>query len=965
MLVLAALAGAASAQQYVFRGYRQGSSLNNLSVSAVSFDPKGFLWVGTQNGLYRFLGSGFQRFGRESGIHEAMIADVLAAPDGSVWAGTEENLYRWTGRGFEPSGPKPIPIWRARDLWFEAPGRLLVVKGNRLYRLSYGKDGDPSSLAAYFPAALVASHPVLQRLAHPVVAPDGTLWVGCGPRLCSWRDGKLTEWGGAQGVPDEECRALAADGRGSVWERTADRLVELAKGAGGFVDRTPPGRESAGAYSSLPLAVDPQGRVLISAEDGIARWNGSAWRTIGRANGLWSTHITAMAFDARGDLWMGSTGHGLHHWTGYNQWEGWSNQQGLPSDNIWSLGLFQDGEAYVGTEKGPARIDLRSGAAQRLFRTAEWPYGQVSGLAMAGGGALVAATRSGSILRIRAATGQVKRLAQLPEGYVYGLAKAPSGRIFILTGPGLYFLDGIGEGAAPRLATEAAALDSAAPTAACLAPDGRMWFVTEDAVLRWRDGPKGGTWTRPSIRWGGAPARGWRAISCAVDGTLWATGSDSGAWHLREKEGALEATELAPPPEYRTLALIAVLSDARGWLWLGTDAGVLVWNGSAWRHLTQENGLIWNDVNSRRMAEGADGSIWIGTSGGLGHLTHPERVFDKLPLSIAMIDVRRGPQSLSASELAGLPWSGPELSFQFAAPTDANRGDLVFRYRIPQLQSEWVETRDTTAHFSALPPGRYAFEVSARNSAIGAASEVVSTNFRILPPWWKTSWFYGLCGLAGLSLAISLHRLRTARLLRQSQRLERLVLERTIELEASQEELRRQATHDGLTRLLNRVAILSALDEEIARGRREGETLVVALADLDHFKRINDIHGHLAGDEALRRFAAALSENVRMYDRAGRYGGEEFLVVLSGVPPGEIADRLEELHSNISNLTVSQGETTFPITCSLGATLIEPEQDGVDPKAAMAVADLALYQAKLDGRNRYVLRSLSTELANG
>src|ERR1035437_9446664 len=96
--------GLLSAQQYVFRAYRQSEGLKNLAVNAITTDRSGFLWLATENGVYRFLGSGFARFGAEQGIGELFIGDIVADPGGLVWAGSGENLYVWDGRRFSPAG---------------------------------------------------------------------------------------------------------------------------------------------------------------------------------------------------------------------------------------------------------------------------------------------------------------------------------------------------------------------------------------------------------------------------------------------------------------------------------------------------------------------------------------------------------------------------------------------------------------------------------------------------------------------------------------------------------------------------------------------------------------------------------------------------------------------------------------------------------------------------------------------
>jgi diguanylate cyclase (GGDEF)-like protein len=170
--------------------------------------------------------------------------------------------------------------------------------------------------------------------------------------------------------------------------------------------------------------------------------------------------------------------------------------------------------------------------------------------------------------------------------------------------------------------------------------------------------------------------------------------------------------------------------------------------------------------------------------------------------------------------------------------------------------------------------------------------------------------------------------------------------------------------HDGLTGLLNRGAILAEMNKEMDRCRRDDSALTAILADIDHFKQVNDMYGHLAGDVALQQFVAAISSRVRSYDHVGRYGGEEFLIVFTGLPTDIIESRVFEFQRSISNLIVRYREAEFQITCSLGAILIEPGEIIVDQELVLALADEALYQAKKDGRDRLVFRTLRGELAD-
>jgi len=492
--------------------------------------------------------------------------------------------------------------------------------------------------------------------------------------------------------------------------------------------------------------------------------------------------------------------------------------------------------------------------------------------------------------------------------------------------------------------------DSTRVQSACAEPSGAVWLLSNNRLFRGFNGE----WTRPKID--GLPTLHGEllGVSCAPDGALWIVGDQDGVWRLTLGGNRMEAGQIQLPPEFRPLAPLAILADHRGWVWLGTDSGLLVWNGRNWRHLTQETGLIWNDVNQGALREGPDGSIWVGTSGGVGHMLHPERIFDSVPVAVSITEIRHGGTLYTGAEQIVLPWPGTPLHFQVASSAMRNRSELNIRIRMVGLHNDWIDSQNGIATFTSLPPGNYTFMTMAMNAGLNAYSIPIKVGVRILPPWWKTWWFYSLCALAFLLLLFVASQLFARHLKQRAKDLERLVSLRTQELEASREQLRIQATHDGLTGLLNRVAALSALNAEMDRAVRERRTLVVALADLDNFKRINDTHGHLAGDEALRKFAAAVLAAIRVYDHAGRYGGEEFLLIVNEIPQEATEQRLTSLHASITNLPVSALGREFTITCSMGATVFDPADGPRSVESLLAYADVALYEAKAAGRNRVV-----------
>jgi two-component system, cell cycle response regulator len=179
----------------------------------------------------------------------------------------------------------------------------------------------------------------------------------------------------------------------------------------------------------------------------------------------------------------------------------------------------------------------------------------------------------------------------------------------------------------------------------------------------------------------------------------------------------------------------------------------------------------------------------------------------------------------------------------------------------------------------------------------------------------------------------------------------RRIIELQNELIEAREVLREQATHDPLTGLWNHGEILRILSRQLSRAEREGWDVSVIMADLDHFKKVNDIHGHMAGDAVLRLTARRMLSQVRDYDYIGRYGGEEFMVVLPGCDfekTGIIAERLCQC---IGGKSMDIPDGMIPVTISLGV-VTTCKGNTYDADTLVQAADLALYRAKENGRNR-------------
>ena len=175
------------------------------------------------------------------------------------------------------------------------------------------------------------------------------------------------------------------------------------------------------------------------------------------------------------------------------------------------------------------------------------------------------------------------------------------------------------------------------------------------------------------------------------------------------------------------------------------------------------------------------------------------------------------------------------------------------------------------------------------------------------------------------------------------------IVDLQMDLVQAREELRDRANKDLLTMLPNRSAISVALEQELARCHREHRTVGIVLLDIDHFKKINDTYGHFVGDAVLREAAARLRGNMRTYDQVGRYGGEEFLVVLPNCDMEQATHQADRMRERLYEHAMIVDGTEIQVSASFGVTVTDGSERS--PDLFVRVADEALYRAKAAGRN--------------
>jgi diguanylate cyclase (GGDEF)-like protein len=370
------------------------------------------------------------------------------------------------------------------------------------------------------------------------------------------------------------------------------------------------------------------------------------------------------------------------------------------------------------------------------------------------------------------------------------------------------------------------------------------------------------------------------------------------------------------------------------------------------------------DIGSQG-CKGPDGKLWFTTVSGIVWIDPKNILQNRNIPPVAIESVTADDLQFSPHAEIRIPANKDKIEFHYTALSLLVPERVRFKYRLEGYDHDWVDAGTRrVAYYNNLTPGKYRFSVVAANNDGLWNMEGAAVGFIVRPHYYQTLWFYCLCGVILAAMVVVILRFNTRRLRARAEELTQVVDERTkaLQLEVverlraekaaveAREAMRHQATHDDLTSLLNRRAIMELLARELSRSRREKSFTVVLMADLDHFKKINDTYGHLVGDEVLCEVARRLLASVRPYDLVGRYGGEEFLVVLNSCDAESAMERAEALRRAIAAAPVTTASGSISVTMSIGV-ISSQKQNSASPDEVVRDADAALYAAKDAGRN--------------
>lgn len=923
-------------QHVPLKTYDRAQGLDGFDVNCMFQDREGTLWVGTEEGLYRYNGKRFQEFSVADGLADSNITRIVEDAKGVLWIATGAGISVLKDGHFY-SVPSSYLRGGARINSSMTPYQdgILVVSTQTLWFVKFMPKATPEQGLSWSVTPFEREK-IPEKQARSVFQDRfGVLWIGCGDNLCRMVGNRLEQWQQTPSLPEERWSRIIPSQDGGLWLRGASHIYFLPRNGKRFENRTGALGSRLSVDMGASILEDSPGHFLVAAKQGVVCWANGSWRDCANFDHQNKTKALPLLLDSEGNLWLSVPGHGIQRALGYGRWESWTEDEGITGGLIFGVVHDRKDRIWVAAQEGlflslPPHTSFHA-FSQKLTKT-----DHMRAVREASDGSIWASSRNGFLLHIDPENLQAVTVpVTSPDGYAWQFDEAPNGNLWVITDAGLVVLHKSGS----RFVIDndfRLPADSGTPVNVVKDKHGHMLVLTSSYLLKYSNGewlsfllPE--EWQQSELS----------HMTVDVEGGIW-LGGDRLLLRIELDGTTLRKSRIYTPSEYGTGSITFIGKDVPGNIWVGGNNGVARYDGITWRRYSSDDGLLWDDTDAFAFSADSDGSVWLGTTDGLSHFRNTNKESGAGALSTPDLEARIGNQPVPLATPAVFSWRESTLIASLASRTFVHESAIKFYYRLVGFESKWTLSHDGEIRYPNLPPGSYVLEVYSEDEELHRSSEIRSLPFKIFAPWWKRLPFELAVGTLFASALVVLIRLLVHYLLKRKL-------------------LEEQATRDGLTKIWNRNAGLERLQRDLLREQRLHGSVALILMDVDYFKLINDTYGHLIGDLVLQEIALRLQASVRAHDTVARYGGEEFLLILPHIGEEAVLERVHQLQEAIRSTPISAGPHAVRVTGSFGVVFLERVEDSA-PEFLLGRADQLLYAAKHAGRNRMEFSCQTTPL---